>query len=40
MDTLKGWLVGAVIGLPFLAAFLKIIDWAGDSFVPYLMVFL
>ncbi|KAJ9120992.1 hypothetical protein QFC24_004972 [Naganishia onofrii] len=38
-DTLKGWLVGGVIGLPFLAAFLKIIDWAGDSFVPYLMVF-
>ncbi|KAJ9103753.1 hypothetical protein QFC21_002213 [Naganishia friedmannii] len=39
MDTLKGWLVGGVIGLPFLAAFLKIIDWAGDSFVPYLMAF-
>ncbi|KAI5453819.1 zinc metalloprotease [Naganishia albida] len=39
MDTLKGWLVGAVIGMPFLAAFLTIIDWAGDSFVPYLMVF-
>lgn len=40
IDTLKGWLVGAVIGMPFLAAFLKIIDWAGDSFVPYLMAFL
>lgn len=40
VDTLKGWLVGAVIGMPFLAAFLKIIDWAGDSFVPYLMAFL
>lgn len=39
-DTLKGWLVGAVIGMPFLAAFLKIIDWAGDAFVPYLMIFL
>ena len=39
-DTLKGWLVGGVIGLPFLAAFLKIVDWAGDSFVPYLMAFL
>ncbi|GHJ83783.1 hypothetical protein NliqN6_0185 [Naganishia liquefaciens] len=38
-DTLKGWLVGGVIGLPFLAAFLKIVDWAGDSFVPYLMAF-
>jgi STE24 endopeptidase len=39
-DTIKGWLVGGVIGLPFLAAFLKIVDWAGDSFVPYLMAFL
>jgi STE24 endopeptidase len=39
-DTIKGWLVGGIIGLPFLAAFLKIVDWAGDSFVPYLMAFL
>jgi STE24 endopeptidase len=39
-DTLKGWAVGFVIGAPFMAAFLKIVDWAGSSFVPWLMTFL
>lgn len=39
-DTIKGWLVGFVVGGPFLAAFLKIFQWAGDSFVPFLMAFL
>ncbi|CAE6486541.1 unnamed protein product, partial [Rhizoctonia solani] len=38
-DTLKGWAVGFVIGAPFMAAFLKIVDWAGQSFVPWLMTF-
>lgn len=39
-DTLKGWAVGFVIGAPFMAAFLKIVDWAGASFIPWLMTFL
>ncbi|KAF8674693.1 CAAX prenyl protease N-terminal, five membrane helices [Rhizoctonia solani] len=34
-DTLKGWAVGFAIGAPFMAAFLKIVDWAGQSFVPW-----
>jgi len=39
-DTIKGWLVGFALGGPFLAAFLKIFKWAGDSFIPFLMAFL
>ncbi|KEP46996.1 CAAX prenyl protease [Rhizoctonia solani 123E] len=39
-DTLKGWVVGFAIGAPFMAAFLKIVDWAGQSFVPWLMTFM
>ncbi|KAF9652547.1 hypothetical protein BDM02DRAFT_3153675 [Thelephora ganbajun] len=39
-DTVKGWLVGFALGAPFLAAFLKIFKWAGDSFIPFLMAFL
>jgi len=39
-DAIKGWLVGFVLGAPFLAAFLKIFKWAGDSFIPFLMAFL
>lgn len=39
-DMLKGQLVFAAIGLPFLAGFLKIVAWAGDSFVGWLMIFL
>jgi STE24 endopeptidase len=39
-DQLKSYALGAVIGLPVLAAFLKIVDWAGDWFIPALMVFL
>jgi STE24 endopeptidase len=39
-DTLKGWAIGAVIGAPFLAGFLKVFNWAGDRFVPWLMGFL
>ncbi|ELU39083.1 metalloendopeptidase [Rhizoctonia solani AG-1 IA] len=30
-DTLKGWAVGFAIGAPFMAAFLKIVDWAGQK---------
>lgn len=39
-DKLKEQLLFAAIGLPLLAGFLKIIDWAGDNFVGYLMLFL
>ncbi|WOO77532.1 putative CAAX prenyl protease 1 [Vanrija pseudolonga] len=39
-DTLKTWLLTAVIGLPVLAGFLKIIDIAGKNFVAWLMLFL
>ena len=39
-DLLKGWAIGFVIGAPFLAAFLRIFEWAGDRFVPWLMAFL
>jgi STE24 endopeptidase len=39
-DMLKTQLVTAALGLPLLAGFLKVIDWAGDSFVLYLMAFL
>jgi Zn-dependent protease with chaperone function len=40
MDQLKGWVVGAVVGLPVLAAFLAIAGWAGKGFVAWLMAFL
>jgi len=39
-DMVKGWVIGFVIGAPFLAAFLKIFKWAGDRFIPWLMAFL
>ena len=39
-DLFKGWAIGFVIGAPFLAAFLKVFQWAGDRFVPWLMAFL
>lgn len=39
-DTLKGWALAAIIGGPFVAAFLWIIRWAGDGFIPYLMSFM
>ncbi|OCF76532.1 STE24 endopeptidase [Kwoniella mangroviensis CBS 8886] len=39
-DTIKTYALAAVIGLPVLAGFLRIIDWAGKSFVPWLMIFL
>ncbi|KAG8896085.1 hypothetical protein FRC00_006511 [Tulasnella sp. 408] len=38
-DILKLFALGVVIGLPFRAAFLWIIDWAGPSFIPYLVAF-
>ncbi len=40
MDQLKGWFVGAAVGLPVLAAFLAIAGWAGKGFVAWLMAFL
>lgn len=39
-DLIKSWLVGFVIGAPFLAGFLWVFRWAGDSFVPWLMAFM
>jgi STE24 endopeptidase len=39
-DQLKGLAVGAVIGVPLIAGFLKIIHWAGDSFVWYVWTFM
>lgn len=40
MDQVKGYALGAIIGLPILAGFLKVIEWAGKGFVPFLMVFM
>lgn len=39
-DNIKTYILTAVIGLPFLAAFLRIIQWAGKNFVPWLMLFI
>ncbi|KAI0700811.1 peptidase family M48-domain-containing protein [Cerioporus squamosus] len=39
-DLVKSWLVGFVIGAPFLSGFLWVFRWAGDRFVPWLMAFL
>jgi STE24 endopeptidase len=40
IDMLKGWALGIVIGTPLLAAFLYIFEWAGDRFVPWVMMLL
>ncbi|KAI0919502.1 hypothetical protein AcV5_001554 [Taiwanofungus camphoratus] len=39
-DLFKGWAIGSIIGAPFLSAFLYVVKWAGDRFVPWLMAFL
>ncbi|WVF70200.1 hypothetical protein IAT40_004988 [Kwoniella sp. CBS 6097] len=39
-DTIKTYTLAAVIGLPVLAGFLRIIELAGKNFVPWLMLFL
>lgn len=39
-DKIKEQVLFAVVGLPLLAGFLKIMSWAGDSFVGWLMGFL
>ena len=39
-DQLKQWTLIAVLGLPILAGFLKVIEYAGKAFVPYLLIFL
>lgn len=39
-DTAKTVLLAAVIGLPVLAGFLRIIELAGKNFVPWLMLFM
>ncbi|KAK1926625.1 putative CAAX prenyl protease 1 (A-factor converting enzyme) [Papiliotrema laurentii] len=40
VDQIKTWILFVVLGFPIIAAFLRIIDWAGKSFVPWLMLFL
>jgi STE24 endopeptidase len=37
---LKGWGIAIVLITPFLWAFLRIFNWAGDRFVPWLMAFM
>ncbi|KAG0222372.1 CAAX prenyl protease 1 [Actinomortierella wolfii] len=39
-DLLKGYLIGGAIGMPFLAAFLKIIKISGPNFYFYVWVFM
>nr|GAT49145.1 predicted protein [Mycena chlorophos] len=39
-DLLKGWVIGGAVLAPFLWAFLRIFNWAGDRFVPWLMMFI
>ncbi|KAJ7602387.1 peptidase family M48-domain-containing protein [Mycena rosella] len=39
-DLLKGWGLAVVLLTPFLWAFLRIFNWAGDRFVPWLMGFI
>ncbi|KAI9635595.1 metalloendopeptidase [Dioszegia hungarica] len=39
-DQVKTWALIAVIGLPFMAGFLRIIEAAGKNFVPWLMLFM
>jgi len=39
-DIIKTWILSFAIGAPFLSAFLYVFDWAGDSFVPFLMAFM
>ena len=38
LDIVKGWAIGAVLGLPIIAALLKIVEWAGPSFVKWTML--
>ncbi|KAI9438345.1 peptidase family M48-domain-containing protein [Lactarius indigo] len=40
IDMIKGWALGIVLGTPLLAAFLYIFEWAGDRFVPWVMMLL
>jgi STE24 endopeptidase len=39
-DQIKTFALAIVLGLPFLAGFLKVIEKAGKNFVPWLMLFL
>jgi STE24 endopeptidase len=39
-DILKGWALGIVLGAPLLSVFLYIFEWAGDRFVPWVMMLL
>jgi STE24 endopeptidase len=39
-DLLKGWLIGFLLGTPFLWAFLSIFNYAGQYFVPWIIGFM
>jgi STE24 endopeptidase len=39
-DTIKGHLVGGVIGMPVLAGFLKVIKLGGENFYLYVWLFM
>lgn len=39
-DTIKGHLIGGVIGMPFLAGFLKVIKLGGENFYLYVWLFM
>ncbi|BEI80436.1 hypothetical protein CcaverHIS002_0109650 [Cutaneotrichosporon cavernicola] len=39
-DQIKTFAIAIVLGLPFLAGFLKVIEMAGKNFVPWLMLFM
>ena len=39
-DLVKSWVLAFTFGAPFLAIFIKIFQWAGDRFVPWLMAFM
>lgn len=38
-DTIKEWVLSALVGLPLLGALLAVIRWSGDMFVVYTVVF-
>lgn len=40
LDLVKSQVLSATLGLPLIAALLKLIEWAGPSFVTYTMVFI
>jgi STE24 endopeptidase len=39
-DHIKSYVLSMALGYPFLGGFLRIIDWAGKNFIPWLMLFI